>query len=100
MRAMRIGGLARKGESAPRRAAESRPAAGPRHAPPRRARKGGSGPERIAGEWWREDSPVRDYYRVEDSAGARFWIYREGLYDEDGACAPAAPRWFLHGVFA
>ncbi len=59
-----------------------------------------SGPERIAGEWWREDSPVRDYYRVEDSAGARFWIYREGLYDEGGARAPAAPRWFLHGVFA
>ncbi len=57
------------------------------------------GPERIAGEWWRDDRPseaeVRDYYRVEDERGRRFWLYREGLY------SPArAPRWFLHGLFA
>jgi protein ImuB len=55
------------------------------------------GPERIAGEWWREtaaDDETRDYYRVEDEAGRRFWLYRAGLY------APAvAPRWFLHGLF-
>jgi protein ImuB len=54
------------------------------------------GPERIAAEWWREDGRTRDYYRVEDSAGRRFWLYREGLYDRE----TAAPRWFLHGLFA
>ncbi len=56
-----------------------------------------SGPERIADEWWREeDVPVRDYYRVEDPTGARFWLYREGFYDTPGA---PAPRWYLHGLF-
>jgi protein ImuB len=58
------------------------------------------GPERIAGEWWRdraarEEDDIRDYYRVEDEAGDRFWLYRAGLYRAD---APA--RWFLHGLFA
>lgn len=53
-----------------------------------------TGPERIAGEWWRDDATTRDYYRVEDQSGARFWLYREGLY-RDGA----EPRWFLHGLF-
>jgi len=55
-----------------------------------------SGPERIADEWWHEDAPLRDYYRVEDIAGARFWLYREGLYDHPPA---PVPRWYLHGVF-
>jgi protein ImuB len=57
------------------------------------------GPERIAPEWWRLDSraqTTRDYYRVEDAAGRRFWLYRDGLFGE----ADAAPRWFVHGVFA
>jgi protein ImuB len=56
------------------------------------------GPERIEPAWWRTASPqpVRDYYRVEDSAGARFWIFRQGLYGQ----GPIAPRWFLHGRFA
>ena len=53
-----------------------------------------AGPERIAGEWWREDGRTRDYYRVEDQTGARFWLYREGLWRDD-----EAPRWYLHGVF-
>ena len=53
------------------------------------------GPERIAAEWWREDGLTRDYYRVEDGAGRRFWLYREGLYDRE----TGAPRWFLHGMF-
>ena len=53
------------------------------------------GPERIAGEWWRGAAELRDYYRVEDQEGRRFWLYRAGLYRAD---APA--RWFLHGVFA
>jgi protein ImuB len=54
------------------------------------------GPERIAAEWWRDaDAPTRDYYRVEDAQGRRFWVYRAGLYD--GA---QAPRWYMHGLFA
>ena len=56
------------------------------------------GPERIAMEWWRHQmpQPTRDYYRVEDSNGRRFWIYREGLYNRETGSAP----WFLHGLFA
>jgi protein ImuB len=54
------------------------------------------GPERIAAEWWRDDGLTRDYFRVEDSAGHRFWLYREGLYGRE----LITPRWFLHGVFA
>jgi protein ImuB len=53
------------------------------------------GPERIGPEWWLPmKARPRDYYRVEDVAGRRFWLYREGLY---GAAEP--PRWFLHGFF-
>lgn len=56
------------------------------------------GPERIAPEWWRlaEGSPTRDYYRVENREGRRFWLFRAGLYDRE----PGEPRWFLHGLFA
>jgi protein ImuB len=57
------------------------------------------GPERIAPEWW-QDKPgtrLRDYFKVEDNEGHRFWLYREGLHD-DGRGGP--PRWFLHGIFA
>jgi protein ImuB len=61
------------------------------------------GPERIAPEWWvwfgaRQKPPprTRDYYRVETESGARFWLFRDGLWrPEDDA-----PRWFLHGFFA
>jgi protein ImuB len=63
------------------------------------------GPERIAMEWWKQDGKVltRDYFRVEDEAGLRFWIFRDGLYgselaDEEGKPAPA--NWFVHGLFA
>jgi protein ImuB len=54
------------------------------------------GPERVASEWWREDppAPTRDYFRIEDMDGRRYWLYREGLYGEG-----PAPRWFLHGIF-
>jgi protein ImuB len=70
--------------------------------PPRRLRwrgvtydiAGAQGPERVADEWWRAPPPypppqagegkggglTRDYYLVEDEAGHRFWLYREGLY--------------------
>lgn len=56
------------------------------------------GPERIAPEWWRAlpGTPSRDYYRIEDSEGRRFWVFRAGLYERE----TAAPRWFLHGLFA
>jgi protein ImuB len=55
------------------------------------------GPERIGGEWWRRDTrgarDARDYYRVEDSAGQRFWLFREGH-------AVGRQAWFVHGLFA
>lgn len=56
------------------------------------------GPERISPEWWRAPSNdvARDYYRVEDRHGGRFWIFRKGLYDD----AKKSPRWFIHGLFA
>jgi len=61
------------------------------------------GPERISPEWWRplpEGRPperTRDYYMVEDDAGRRFWLYREGLYDR--VEGEALPTWRLHGVW-
>ncbi|PQM28753.1 nucleotidyltransferase [Sphingopyxis lindanitolerans] len=56
------------------------------------------GPERIAAEWWRRRDNAgltRDYYRVEDVQGRRYWLFRHGLYDEK-----ADPRWYIHGLFA
>ena len=54
------------------------------------------GPERIAPEWWRPgETLTRDYFRVEDAAGHRFWLFREGLYGHE----TTTPRWYLHGVF-
>jgi protein ImuB len=57
------------------------------------------GPERIAPEWWRERSTVRlrDYYRIEDSTGRRYWIYRHGLAGDGRG---GAPEWFLQGLCA
>lgn len=62
------------------------------------------GPERIASEWWRRKDGhmpgqcglTRDYYRVEDMDGRRFWIFRHGLYGTE----KANPDWYLHGLFA
>ena len=61
--------------------------------------KEADGPERIAEEWWvagDQWSPgaIRDYYRVEDEEGRRFWLFRAGLPGDP------PPRWFLHGLFA
>jgi len=58
------------------------------------------GPERIAEEWWQPKGSgavdaVRDYYRVEDEEGRRFWLFRTGFH---GGGEP--PRWFVHGVFS
>ncbi len=77
------------------------------------------GPERIAAEWRQAPEPdlkaaaapppdpaalgdpepppdraFRDYYRIEDEEGRRFWVFREGAYGQG-----RAPRWFLHGLF-
>ena len=56
------------------------------------------GPERIAPEWWRErgTARLRDYYRVEDREGRRYWIYREGLFGDGRG---GDPLWYLHGLF-
>ena len=64
----------------------------------RRVRRA-DGPERIFGEWWTRDAEmiaVRDYFRIEDERGERFWIFRAG--DGENA-ATGSHRWFLHGVF-
>lgn len=60
------------------------------------------GPERIAMEWWRYEGRAltRDYFRVEDDAGLRFWIYREGLYGRELRNQGESPCWFVHGLFA
>jgi protein ImuB len=63
------------------------------------------GPERVAMEWWRAGSATltRDYFRVEDEEGLRFWLYRDGLYDreiEQQEGNAVAPNWFMHGLFA
>jgi protein ImuB len=63
------------------------------------------GPERIEGAWWSEHGSqssgnlARDYFRVEDKSGLRFWLFRAGLY-RDLMPGAAAPNWFLHGMFA
>lgn len=49
------------------------------------------GPERIGPEWWRGGSATRDYWRVEDDQGRRFWLYR---------AMNEPPRWYVHGLFA
>jgi protein ImuB len=54
------------------------------------------GPERIEPDWLRAPhARPRDYYRVEDAQGRRYWLYREGHYAD-----AEPPRWFLHGLFA
>jgi protein ImuB len=57
------------------------------------------GPERIAPEWWRERSSarLRDYYRIEDAAGRRYWIYRHGFAGDGRG---GVPDWFLQGLYA
>jgi protein ImuB len=51
------------------------------------------GPERIEQEWWISQGQHRDYYRVEDEEGRRYWIFRSGHYDEKNF------QWYLHGFF-
>lgn len=64
----------------------------------RRVRRA-DGPERIFGEWWKRDAElaaVRDYFRIEDEAGERFWIFRAGAGED---AATGSHRWFMHGQF-
>jgi protein ImuB len=78
----------------------------PDHAPRRFTWRGrphrvvhADGPERIQGEWWKRDAErasVRDYFRVEDESGRRYWLFRSG----DGERAVTGDlSWYLHGVF-
>jgi len=78
----------------------------PDHPPRRFAWRGqlhdviaGDGPERIHGEWWVRDGEVwavRDYYRVEDREGRRFWVFRRG----DGVEPDTGDlSWWMHGAF-
>lgn len=66
---------------------------------PRRVKRA-DGPERIAPEWWRtfdSEARARDYYRLEDEEGRRYWVFREGLY-QDGR--GGVPRWYVHALFS
>ena len=58
-----------------------------------------AGPERIAPEWWRAapGTRLRDYYRIEDADGRRYWLFREGVAGDGRG---GAPDWFMHGLFA
>lgn len=65
------------------------------------------GPERIAPEWWRmigrpagaKGARARDYFEIEDEAGAAYWVFRHGLYGTGDEGHQAPPAWFLHGLF-
>ena len=52
------------------------------------------GPERIEQEWWLQQGQHRDYYRVEDEEGHRYWLFRLGHYHDKTF------QWFIHGFFA
>jgi protein ImuB len=61
------------------------------------------GPERISDEWWNSNEighqtirHTRDYFRIEDDKGYRYWLYRQGLY----ASETNLPRWYMHGIFS
>jgi len=60
------------------------------------------GPERLAPEWWRPmrdlNAATRDYYRVEERDGSRYWLFRSGLHAPRDS-GNAAPAWYLHGFF-
>ncbi len=51
------------------------------------------GPERIETGWWSGPTVRRDYFRVETSSGAWWWIYRD-------ITATDEKQWFLHGLFS
>ena len=53
------------------------------------------GPERLEVEWWLRSGELRDYYRLEDEEGNRYWVFRSGHYKPE-----EKSHWFLHGFFA
>ena len=57
------------------------------------------GPERIAPEWWadRPGTRLRDYYRIEDQLGCRYWLFREGVVGDGRG---GVPRWCVQGIFS
>jgi protein ImuB len=76
------------------------------------------GPERLEPQWALDPHDLdRDYYRLEDEAGRRFWVFRRGRYGMAGRiplsayglpepptpaepkAPPRMPQWFVHGVF-
>ena len=40
---------------------------------------------------------LRDYYRIEDRQGRRYWIYRQGIIGDGRG---GAPDWYLQGLCA
>lgn len=40
---------------------------------------------------------ARDYYRIEDAEGRRYWVFRQGLYGDGRG---GLPDWYVHGLFA
>jgi protein ImuB len=76
------------------------------------------GPERLAPAWWASYVPrapeagsgaarTRDYYLIEEAGGARYWVFRAGLYDKErdkegvedsNDLSAGVPRWFMHGL--
>jgi protein ImuB len=58
------------------------------------------GPERIEAMWWTapDDGPTRDYFRVQDDTGLRFWLFRSKLWNEEEERFRLS--WFMHGLFA
>lgn len=65
----------------------------------RRRIRRADGPERVRGEWWKRDAEltaVRDYFRVEDDTGERYWLFRSGDGEHEDS---GSHRWFIHGIF-
>ena len=55
----------------------------PRDASRWRARKGRSASRRNGGSRRMASRATRDYFRVEDAEGRRYWLFREGLYGRE-----------------
>ena len=52
--------------------------------------------ERTTQDPARQEELPRDYYRIEDVHGRRFWIFRRGHYGD----TRKLPEWFIHGLFS
>lgn len=48
-----------------------------------------TGPERLQTCWWEEVPIQRDYFKVETSDGAHYWLFQD----------IKTRQWFLHGIF-